>query len=123
MTQIDKVSALNVPLAGATLLGLGVALGAFGAHGLKSMVSPELLAVFETGVRYQVYHGLALLVLGAYPQQRRAPAWLLAGALVFAVSLYLLALTGVRWLGAITPLGGVLMLVGWVMAALDFRRA
>ncbi len=121
-TKNTTQQGLNVPLTGALLLGTGVALGAFGAHGLKSMVSSDLLVVFETGVRYQVYHGLGLLALGAYPQQRRAPVWLLTGALVFALSLYLLALTGVRWLGAITPLGGVLMLVGWTLAVLDFRR-
>lgn len=117
------MKSMNVPLWGAVLLGVGVALGAFGAHGLKGMVSAELLQVFETGVRYQVYHGLALLALGMYPQQRRAPGWLLAGAAIFSLSLYLMTFTGLRWLGAVTPLGGVLMLVGWVLAALDFRTA
>lgn len=114
---------LNAPLLGAALLGSGVALGAFGAHGLKAMLTPDLLNVFETGVRYQMYQGLGLLALGLYPQQRRAPLWLLLGSLLFSLSLYLLALTGLRWLGAITPVGGILMIVGWIMALLDFRRA
>ena len=99
-----------------------MALGAFGAHALKSALSPENLAVFETGVRYQMYHGLGLLVLGAYPQQRRGPIWLLSGTLIFSGSLYALALSDVKVLGAITPIGGVLQLVGWGLVALDARQ-
>ncbi|MGI8747692.1 MAG: DUF423 domain-containing protein, partial [Deinococcus sp.] len=98
---------------GTLLSGTGVALGAFGAHALKARLSPELLEVFETGVRYQMDHGLGLLALSARPEQRRAPALLLAGTLVFSGSLYLLSLTGQRWLGAVTPIGGVLQLAGW----------
>jgi uncharacterized membrane protein YgdD (TMEM256/DUF423 family) len=109
--------------AGAMLAGLGVALGAFGAHGLKAVVSPEMLAVFETGVRYQMYHGLGLLglawAIGRWPERRlAAAAWLLlAGTVVFSGSLYILALTDTRWLGAITPLGGVALIAGWGLTA------
>jgi uncharacterized membrane protein YgdD (TMEM256/DUF423 family) len=104
---------------GASLAGLGVALGAFGAHALRASVSPQLLATFETGVRYQMYHGLGLLALawavGRWPAVRLAPAvWLLVGGtVVFSGSLYLLVLTGHRWLGAVTPIGGVALIAGW----------
>jgi len=113
---------LNSAATGALLAALGVALGAFGAHALRARLGPELLATFETGVRYQMYAALALLVLGTQPAQRRAPALLLAGAVVFSGSLYLLTLTGTRWLGAVTPLGGLLLIGGFVVAALDARR-
>lgn len=113
---------LNPALWGAVLAGTSVALGAFGAHALKSSLDAGALANFETGARYQMYHGLALLALGAFPQQRRAPGFLLAGALVFSGSLYVLSLSGQTWLGAITPIGGVLMLVGWVLVGLDSRK-
>lgn len=102
---------------------LGVALGAFAAHGLKARLAPELLAVFETGVRYQMFHALALLAVGwacaRWPgAATTASGWLfVAGTLVFSGSLYALALTGTRWLGAITPLGGVALLAGWLCLA------
>ncbi|MBI1317976.1 MAG: DUF423 domain-containing protein [Candidatus Hydrogenedens sp.] len=99
-----------------------VALGAFAAHGLKSRLSPEFLAIFEVGVRYQFYHALALLALSLAPaalwQSRLTPAagwaWIV-GVLIFSGSLYLLALTDTRWLGAITPIGGVAFLAGWLL--------
>jgi len=108
-------------LSGIFLTGTGVALGAFGAHALKTTLTPAMLEVFETGVRYQMYHGLGLLALSALPafqgeQRGRAPALLLAGTVVFSGSLYLLSFSGVRWLGAVTPIGGVLMLAGWSVA-------
>lgn len=108
-------------LSGVVLTGTGVALGAFGAHALQKTLSPAMLEVFETGVRYQMYHGLGLLALGALPafqgvNRGRAPGLLLAGTVVFSGSLYLLSFSGVRWLGAITPIGGVLMLAGWGLA-------
>lgn len=99
---------------------LGVALGAFGAHVLRERVSPGDLEIFETGVRYQVYHALALLaaawVAGRWPGAATSAAgWLFAaGIVVFSGSLYLLVLTGARWLGAVTPLGGLAFLAGWV---------
>jgi uncharacterized membrane protein YgdD (TMEM256/DUF423 family) len=109
--------------AGTILTGLGVAFGAFGAHGLKASLSATLLQTFETGVRYQMYHGLGLLALAwaisRWPERRLAPAaWLLlAGTLVFSGSLYVLVLTGVRWFGAVTPFGGVMLIAGWALAA------
>jgi uncharacterized membrane protein YgdD (TMEM256/DUF423 family) len=102
---------------------LGVALGAFAAHGLKSRLGPELLATFEIGVRYQMYHALALLAVawahGRWPGTvLTAGGWLfVAGTVIFSGSLYLLSLTGVRWLGAITPFGGLAFLAGWLCLA------
>jgi len=103
--------------------GLAVALGAFGAHALKTRLAPDLLAVFETGVRYQMTHALALLAV-AWAASRwpgravEAGGWLFVlGTLLFSGSLYALALSGVRWLGAITPLGGGAWLAGWLCLA------
>ena len=108
---------------GSALAALGVALGAFGAHTLKTRIAPEMLAVFETGVRYQMYHALGLLALAwaisRWPdRQLTSPAWmLLVGTVVFSGSLEILAVTGVRWLGAITPVGGALLIAGWTLVA------
>lgn len=108
---------------GALLALVGVALGAFGAHGLRSTLSAADLATFETGVRYQMYHALALLAVAwataRWPGGTAALAgWLfLAGILVFSGSLYTLVLTGQRWLGAVTPLGGLAFLAGWGLLA------
>lgn len=107
----------------------GVGAGAFGAHGLRAQVAPHLLAVFETAVRYQMYHALALLAvawaLGRWPGRLpRAAGWLFVlGTLLFSGSLYLLVLTGTRGLGAITPLGGVAFLAGWACLVLAPWRA
>ncbi|WP_034383267.1 DUF423 domain-containing protein [Deinococcus sp. YIM 77859] len=114
---------LNATAAGALLAALGVALGAFGAHALKGRLDPAMLANFETGVRYQMYAALALLVLGTHPAQRRAPLLLLGGSLIFSGTLYVLALGGARWWGAVTPVGGLLLIAGFVTAALDAKRA
>ncbi|HET7041946.1 MAG TPA: DUF423 domain-containing protein [Gemmatimonadales bacterium] len=106
-------------LLGAIFGGFAVAAGAFGAHALRAQLTSEMLAVFETGARYQMYHALALmgvaLVRGHLPGRLVAGAgWcFVAGILLFSGSLYLLALTGTRWWGAVTPLGGVAFLVGW----------
>ena len=108
-----------------TILTLAMcALGAFGAHGLRSRLSPEMLAVFETGVRYHLYHALALLatvpIMGRLEGSRLviAAGWLfVAGIVLFSGSLYLLALTGITMLGAITPLGGVAFLCAWACLA------
>jgi len=106
------------------VLGLfGVALGAFGAHALKARLAPELLAVFDTGVRYQLIHALALLAVAwahtRWPGRVLAAAgWLfVAGTLLFSGSLYVLSLTGVRAWGAVTPFGGVAFLAGWLCLA------
>ncbi|MDH4352209.1 MAG: DUF423 domain-containing protein [Gemmatimonadota bacterium] len=106
--------------AGAVSAFLAVAAGAFGAHALRARLAPDLLAVFETGARYQMYHALALLAVAWLTAARpggNAAVWagglFLLGTVVFSGSLYVLALTGQRWLGAITPLGGVAFLAGW----------
>ncbi len=102
---------------------VAVAAGAFGAHALKARLSPDLLAVFETGARYQMYHALGLFAVAWLAAQRPAgPAlaagWLLqAGIVLFSFSLYALALSGVRALGAVTPFGGVSFLIGWAVLA------
>lgn len=104
---------------GALGMLLGVAAGAFGAHALKAVLSPELLAIWHTAVLYQLVHGLGLLVVGGLtvrkPQSllRWSGIAMLLGMLLFCGSLYALALSGVRLLGAITPLGGVAFLLGW----------
>jgi uncharacterized membrane protein YgdD (TMEM256/DUF423 family) len=98
---------------------VAVAFGAFGAHALRNKLSADMLAVFETGVRYQMFHALALLITAIAVARfdgwvARAAGWcFLAGIVLFSGSLYALALTGVRTLGAITPLGGVAFLAGW----------
>jgi uncharacterized membrane protein YgdD (TMEM256/DUF423 family) len=108
---------------GALSAGFAVAAGAFGAHALKTRLSAEMLAVFETAARYQMYHALALCaVAGALTRWPappvRAAGWLfLAGTVLFSGSLYLLAVTGTRWLGAITPLGGLCFIAGWLAFA------
>lgn len=104
--------------AGAALMFLAVSLGAFAAHGLKARLSPEMLAVFETGVRYHAYHALGLILLGAVRGPDKAGWCFLGGIALFSGSLYLLAATGVRKLGMITPLGGLLFLAGWALLAL-----
>jgi uncharacterized membrane protein YgdD (TMEM256/DUF423 family) len=102
---------------------VGVALGAFGAHGLRGRVTPEMLNVFEVGVRYQLYHALALLAVGAIAGRLPGGAfaiagWLfVAGTVVFSGSLYVLVVSGQRWLGAVTPLGGLALLAGWLVLA------
>ena len=104
---------------------LGVAAGAFGAHGLRGRLSPDMLAVFETAVRYQMYHVFALLITAAVIG-RAGDARLLTiagwsfvtGMVLFSGSLYALALTGVSGLGAVTPLGGLAFLVGWACLAI-----
>lgn len=107
--------------AGAALAFLAVAFGAFGAHGLRARVTPDMLAVWTTAVDYQMYHALALLLLGGIVLPPRlataAGALFLAGIAVFSGSLYMLVLTDQRWLGAVTPIGGTCFLVGWVCVA------
>ena len=114
---------------GSILAGIAVGLGAFGAHGLRGILSPEDLVIFETGVRYQMYHALALLAVAwAVTQWETAllewSGWLFVlGILVFSGSLYILVLTGQRWLGAVTPLGGLALILGWVLLASAVFRA
>ncbi|MGH1430003.1 MAG: DUF423 domain-containing protein [Neptuniibacter sp.] len=111
---------------------LAVAFGAFGAHALKTMLTPELYLVYQTAVEYQFYHTVPLLFLGLVPKSssEKLVKWsgwaFVAGIVLFCGSLYLLALSGVRALGAITPLGGIAFLLGWgllaYMAFLSYRR-
>ena len=108
---------------------LGVALGAFAAHGLKTSLAPDLLAVFETAVRYQMYHVFAIIAAGwAWARWQHqafaaAGALFVAGIVIFSGSLYLLAFTGTRWWGAITPFGGLAFLTGWLCLAVGAMRA
>ena len=109
----------------AAILGfLGVAVGAFGAHGLRNRLAPEMLTVFEIGVRYQMYHVFALLAvsaaIGHFGQVRllTAAGWsFIAGIVIFSGSLYALALTGTGMFGALTPIGGLGLLIGWACLA------
>lgn len=109
----------------AALFGLtGVLAGAFAAHGLAKIVSPERLAIFETAVRYQLFHALALLAIVLLTERWHGPLTLAAGwafvmgSVLFSGSLYLLVLTDAAWLGVVTPFGGIGLLVGWAMLGL-----
>lgn len=106
---------------GALSAFIGVAAGAFGAHALKFRLTPDLLAVFDTGARYQLFHALALMAVAwacrQWPSARWAGWCFVAGTLLFSGSLYVLALTGVRAFGAVTPFGGVAFLLGWLLLA------
>ena len=110
-------------LIGAVAAFLAVGFGAFGAHGLRGRLSPEMMAVFESAVRYHMYHALALILVSAI--MGRMSGWLIqtagwcfvAGIVLFSGSLYVLAATGVTILGAITPIGGLAFLIGWACLA------
>ena len=105
---------------GSALAALAVSIGAFGAHGLKSKVSSEDLVIFETGVRYQMYHSLGLILIGIlgfhFPSNiiQLPAALFIIGIIIFSGTLYLIPLTGLRWLGAITPIGGTALIAGWI---------
>lgn len=102
---------------------ISVAAGAFGAHALKGRLSDYGLGIYETAARYQMYHALALVLIGLLAQARSGGAWsaagtsMIAGTILFSGSLYVLALTDMKWLGAITPLGGLAFLAGWALLA------
>ncbi len=109
---------------GAINAAVAVLLGAFGAHTLKNRISSDMLAVFETGVQYHFYHALALLAVGIIanylPESGllRASGWLMVtGIVLFSGSLYILSISGIRWLGAITPIGGTAFIIAWVLLA------
>ena len=110
-------------LIGSVAAFLAVTLGAFGAHGLRGRLSPEMLAVFETGVRYHMYHALAVIMVGLIMGHLsgwliRTAGWcFVAGIVLFSGSLYALALSGVTILGAVTPIGGLAFLAGWACLA------
>lgn len=110
---------------GTVAMALAVLLGAFGAHGLKEHLSPEMLNIFETGVSYHFYHAIGLLIIGL--MARYLPdssllnwsGWLMvAGIFIFSGSLYLLSTAGIRWLGAITPIGGLCFIASWILLAI-----
>lgn len=113
---------------GAGLMALGVALGAFGAHALKERLEPSMLQIYHTGVEYQFYHAIGVLIVGVllrtYPSLGlKWAAWLfIAGIALFSGSLYLLALTGINELGMITPFGGVSFIGGWIIMALSLIK-
>lgn len=113
-------NAQSLVIAGALLAFLGVGLGAFGAHALKERLAPDMLAVYQTGVQYHLWHALGVILIGALahmlPAAKMLPVagWLMvAGIALFSGSLYALSVTGIRMLGAITPLGGLAFLVAW----------
>ncbi|MBK8062739.1 MAG: DUF423 domain-containing protein [Betaproteobacteria bacterium] len=129
MTPIPAAAKLFLALGGAAAL-LAVALGAFGAHGLKSRLPVDMLAVYQTGVQYHFYHALGLVLIGLavlhLPDSAalRTAGWLMAaGILLFSGSLYALALSGERWLGAVTPIGGLAFLLGWAALVWAALRA
>ncbi len=120
-----------IAAAGAFSAGAAVALGAFGAHGLREILPPEMMAVYETGVRYQMYHALALIAAGLAGRSALNPhrrlligaSWAFGcGTLLFSGSLYVLALTGLRALGAVTPAGGLAFVAGWALFGAAFLR-
>lgn len=101
---------------------MAVMLGAFGAHALKSRLSPEMMEIFQTGVQYHFYHALGLLAVGIIAYHLPDSGWLkwsgwlmLAGIIIFSGSLYILSTTGIKWLGAITPIGGTAFIVAWIL--------
>ena len=110
-------------LSGAVAAFIAVALGAFGAHSLKTKLSADMLNIFEIGVRYQMYHALGLIAVAwattRWPEANlNAAGWaFIVGIVVFSGSLYLLSATDIRWLGAITPIGGLAFLIGWAYLA------
>ena len=116
-------------MAGAISGAIGVGAGAFGAHALRAKLEPRMIEVFETGARYQMYHAIALLLVGwaasRWPGSlTTASGWLfIAGTVFFSGSLYAMALTNVRALGAITPIGGVCFIAGWLCVALAAMRS
>ena len=110
-------------IAGAIVAATGVALGAFGAHGLRERLEPQMLAVWQTAVLYHLLHAVAVIAIALAAAHWRdrlvviSGGLLLAGIVLFSGSLYLLAFTGIRWLGAVTPLGGLAFIAGWLALA------
>ena len=111
----------TILLSASILLALAVAIGAFGAHGLKAHLSTEMLQTYKTGVEYHFYHALGLLLIGilsiSFPSGllNWSAILLTIGIILFSGSLYVLAITGIKWLGAITPFGGLSFIAGWVL--------
>ena len=125
-----KPKAQPILIAGAVLAFLGVALGAFGAHALKARLAADMLAVYQTGVQYHLAHALGIVLIGILVQLLPESKWLpvagwtmVAGVVMFSGSLYALSVTGMRMLGAITPLGGIALLAAWLMVAIGVAKA
>ncbi|WP_281616107.1 DUF423 domain-containing protein [Flammeovirga sp. SubArs3] len=119
----------NIIIIGSIFCALAVAIGAFGAHGLKGVLEANgRLETFETGVKYHFYHGLGLLLLGALADKieqnwlKWAAVFMVIGILIFSGSLYILSITGINWLGAITPIGGVGFIAAWIALALGAKK-
>jgi uncharacterized membrane protein YgdD (TMEM256/DUF423 family) len=120
--------AKTILMTASILLALAVALGAFGAHGLKSQLSTDMLQTWKTGVEYHFYHALGLLLIGilavSYPSElvKWSAILLTAGIILFSGSLYALAVSGIKWIGAITPLGGLSFIAGWILLFLTVLK-
>jgi len=118
----------SLVIAGALCLLVGVGAGAFGAHALKRMLSVDMLQIWQTAVLYQLIHGLGMLAIAALATRFGSPllswagALMFAGVVLFSGTLYVLALSGTKWLGAVTPIGGVLFIVAWALVALAAWR-
>ncbi|NYT76766.1 DUF423 domain-containing protein [Alcaligenaceae bacterium] len=116
-------------ITGSLVLLTGVAAGAFGAHGLKRIIDPSMMSVWQTAVLYQLVHGLGLLALAALgarfgsPLLSYAGIFMFAGIIIFSGSLYTLVLSQIKWLGAVTPIGGLAFLIAWALVALAAYRA
>lgn len=111
----------TIIMTAAIFLAMAVALGAFGAHGLKSHLTTEMLEIYKTGIEYHFYHALGLLLVGVLAfylpgiYLKWSAIFLVSGIILFSGSLYLLAVSGIKWLGAITPLGGLGFIIGWIL--------
>ena len=105
-------------VAGALLAATGVMAGAFGSHGLRDVLDAQALGWWQTAVQYQLWHAVALIAFAALPVRAGWPSALVGtGTLIFSGTLYIMALTGLRWLGAVTPIGGALLIAGWLLLA------
>ena len=119
--MVGRSAAQRCLVYGSIIAGLGVAAGAFGAHALKEILDAPMLQVFETATRYVMYHAFGLCIVSwaidRYPEQRlENSGWLfLIGILLFSGSLYVVSLAGIRWVGAVTPIGGLAFMVGWLL--------
>jgi uncharacterized membrane protein YgdD (TMEM256/DUF423 family) len=125
-TPLQKRGELNSWIRIGAISGfIAVALGAFGAHGLKSIVTPEMLETYHTGVLYHLIHSVVILAIGFYGNERLkiAALFFLIGIILFSFSLYIYSVTSVKALAMITPFGGVSFLVGWIMTAVRVRTA
>lgn len=123
-----KMNSKKIMFSGAVFMALGVLLGAFGAHALKTHLSPEMMQVYKTGVEYQFYHALGLLFIGfvGFRLDSKYLRWsgifLIAGILLFSGSLYALAISGIKILGVITPFGGLSFVAGWICLAVGIAK-